>query len=55
MRVKRTGKHDFSSIQIERELGGKLKACAENARVQLKDPDVLIKLEIDGDTRLFSL
>lgn len=50
VRVKRTGKHDFSSTQIERELGGKLKACAENARVQLKKPDVQIKLEIDGET-----
>lgn len=46
VRVRRVGQHDFSSQDIERYLGGGLLKFANNARVQLKKPDVEVKLEL---------
>jgi thiamine biosynthesis protein ThiI len=49
VRVKRTGNHNFSSLNIEQYVGGGLNQAVESARVQLKDPDVTIRLEIKQD------
>ncbi|WP_257275006.1 MULTISPECIES: tRNA uracil 4-sulfurtransferase ThiI [unclassified Endozoicomonas] len=45
----RTGKHDFQSIDVERYVGGGLNTRTEAAGVKLKNPDVVVKVEIKGD------
>jgi thiamine biosynthesis protein ThiI len=52
VRIRRVGKHDFTSIDAERYIGGGLNKHSEALGVKLKDPDLTIRLEIDGD-RLF--
>lgn len=49
VRVKRTGKHAFSSPQVERQIGGRLLSRAVGASVSLKKPDVVVQLEINGE------
>jgi len=49
VRVKRTGKHDFSSIDIERTVGGHLLANSKAKNVSLKNPDVTIQMELIQD------
>ncbi|MGC9404319.1 tRNA uracil 4-sulfurtransferase ThiI [Vibrio genomosp. F10 str. 9ZC157] len=49
VRAKRRGKHDFSSIELERYVGGGLNQAVESAKVQLKNPDVTVKVEIEKD------
>lgn len=49
VRVKRTGKHDFTSNDIERYIGGGLNQRVESAQVKLKNPDLTIKLELRQD------
>lgn len=49
VRVKRTGKHAFSSPEVERQVGGRLLARAAGASVSLKNPQVVVHLEINGD------
>ncbi len=49
VRVKRSGTHEFSSPQVEREIGGRLLARAAGARVSLRDPEITVRLEIVGD------
>ena len=46
VRVKRTGSHDYTSIDIERTVGGYLLAQTEAKKVDLKNPDVSIRLEL---------
>lgn len=46
VRVKRKGHHEFNSQQLERYIGGYLLQHADNSRVQLKDADVEINLQI---------
>ena len=46
LRVKRSGKHDFSSSEVERQVGGGLLHQSQAAGVKLKNPDVTIRLEI---------
>lgn len=46
VRVKRTGNHDFSSLQVEQYVGGGLNHEVESAKVKLKNPDITIHLEI---------
>ena len=48
LRVKRTGKHDFSSTEFEREVGGRLFQRSDARKVQLKGADVEIRLDIRG-------
>ncbi|MBB3167152.1 tRNA uracil 4-sulfurtransferase ThiI [Simiduia aestuariiviva] len=50
VRVKRTGNHEFSSIDVERYVGGGLNQHTEAKGVSLKQPDVTVKLEIRADT-----
>jgi thiamine biosynthesis protein ThiI len=52
VRVKRRGKHEFSSIEVERYVGGGLNQHVETARVRLTNPDVTVNLEIENDRLL---
>jgi tRNA uracil 4-sulfurtransferase len=52
VRVKRRGKHDFTSIEVERYVGGGLNQHIESAKVQLTKPDVTVHLEIEHDKLL---
>ncbi|MDG3088888.1 tRNA 4-thiouridine(8) synthase ThiI [Vibrio hannami] len=49
VRVKRRGKHDFTSIELERYVGGGLNQAVESAKVKLNKPDVTVNLEIASD------
>ncbi len=49
VRVRREGKHTFSSIEAERYIGGGLNQLVSTARVQLKKPDVVVALEVRKD------
>lgn len=49
VRVKRTGKHDFNSIEVERYVGGGLNQFTDAVGVKLKNPDMVVNLEIDND------
>jgi tRNA uracil 4-sulfurtransferase len=46
LRVKRSGKHDFSSHDVERQVGGGLLHQSLASGVKLKSPDVTVRLEI---------
>ncbi|NVJ51274.1 MAG: tRNA 4-thiouridine(8) synthase ThiI [Gammaproteobacteria bacterium] len=48
VRAKRKGKHAFTSLEFERELGGALLAEGKAKGVKLKAPEVELKVEIDG-------
>jgi thiamine biosynthesis protein ThiI len=50
VRCKRSGRHEFTSIDVEREVGGALLARTAAAGVKLKHPQVTVDLEISGDT-----
>ncbi|NND68894.1 MAG: tRNA 4-thiouridine(8) synthase ThiI, partial [Halioglobus sp.] len=50
VRCKRTGDHDFTSVDVERAVGGALLANTGAAGVQLKNPDVTVELEISRKT-----
>ncbi|MFS7543155.1 tRNA uracil 4-sulfurtransferase ThiI, partial [Klebsiella pneumoniae] len=52
VRVKRRGKHEFTSIEVERYVGGGLNQHIETARVKLTDLDVTVNLEIENDRLL---
>lgn len=47
VRVKRRGKQEFTSTEVERYVGGGLNQHTEATGVSLRNPDVTIKLEID--------
>ncbi len=49
VRVKRKGKHSFSSNDAERIIGGGLLAKTNVSRVELRKPDVQVNLEIIDD------
>lgn len=46
VRAKRTGTHPFNSMQIESTLGGYLLAKTKAKAVSLKNPDVIVSLEL---------
>ncbi|MCD5382515.1 tRNA 4-thiouridine(8) synthase ThiI [Candidatus Gracilibacteria bacterium] len=52
VRVKRSGIHNFTSIDLEKYIGGGLKKFGENANVKLKNPDLEIKIEVK-DKKIF--
>ncbi|WP_437608763.1 tRNA uracil 4-sulfurtransferase ThiI [Erwinia sp. V71] len=52
VRVKRRGKHEFSSQDVERYVGGGLNQHVASARVQLNHPEVTVNLEIENDRLL---
>ena len=49
VRVKRKGEQDFSSTDVARYVGGGINQFCETGGVKLKNPDVTINLEIDGN------
>lgn len=49
VRVKRKGKHDFNSIDVERYVGGGLRQHIPGTTVNLTNPEVQVNLEIDQD------
>lgn len=49
VRVRRAGKHEFSSIEAERYIGGGLNQQVESARVKLNKPDLIVALEVRKD------
>ncbi|NMM41151.1 tRNA uracil 4-sulfurtransferase ThiI [Pseudoalteromonas arctica] len=49
VRCKRQGKHDFTSTDVERYVGGGLNQHVDGASVRLKNPEVTIRLEIKDD------
>lgn len=49
VRVRRHGKHEFNSLEIERYVGGGLNMHAVTGGVKLKNPDVTVRLEIKLD------
>lgn len=49
VRAKRTGRHDFTSTDIERELGARLLRRADNAHVKLVDPEVTVRVDVRDD------
>ena len=46
VRAKRTGSHDFNSMEIERSVGGYLLAHTEAKKVDLRNPEVMIRMEL---------
>ncbi|PSJ45435.1 tRNA uracil 4-sulfurtransferase ThiI [Zobellella taiwanensis] len=49
VRAKRRGQQSFSSLDVERYVGGGLNQRCETGGVKLKQPDVQVNLELDGD------
>lgn len=49
VRVKRRGTHRFTSIDVERHVGGLLNDNFEHGGVDLKNPDLKIEIEIDNN------
>lgn len=49
VRVKRVGNHSFSSVDAERHIGGTLKARCGALAVRLKNPEVLVPIDIRDD------
>ena len=52
VRVRRKGKHEFRSLDVERYVGGGLNKHIESARVKLTQPDVTIRIDIEHDKML---
>jgi len=53
VRCKRTGKHGFSSIDAEREVGSSLFMNSTDSTVNLKQPEVTVLIEIKNDKAYF--
>lgn len=49
VRVKRKGKHGFSSLDLERYIGGGVLQRVDGTRVDLKNPGIELRIEIDND------
>lgn len=49
VRVKRSGKHEFKSVDVERYVGGGLNQHSEAAGVDVHNPDLYVDLEIRND------
>ena len=52
VRVRRKGKHEFRSLDVERYVGGGLNHHIETASVKLTKPDVTVRIDIDNDKML---
>ena len=50
VRCKRSGDHEFTSVDVERRVGGALLAQTDAAGVKLKNPEVQVELEISKKT-----
>lgn len=49
VRVKRKGKHEFTSLDAERYIGGGLNQHIQSAKVKLTDSEVTVRIEIEYD------
>lgn len=49
VRAKRFGSHDFRSLDLEREVGGELMMAASDASVNLRSPQVEVRIEVQDD------
>ncbi|MBU3824730.1 MAG: tRNA 4-thiouridine(8) synthase ThiI [Candidatus Oceanisphaera merdipullorum] len=49
VRAKRRGQQIFSSLDVERYVGGGLNQRCNTAGVKLKNPDIQVNLELDGE------
>lgn len=49
VRVKRKGSQGFTSVDVEKYVGGGLNQNLESGGVKLKNPDIQINMEIDGN------
>ncbi|MDO6455282.1 tRNA uracil 4-sulfurtransferase ThiI [Neptunomonas phycophila] len=49
VRVKRSGSHDFTSVELERYIGGGLLQHSESAGVDVRKPELYVDLEIVKD------
>ncbi|OBT16852.1 tRNA 4-thiouridine(8) synthase ThiI [Vibrio sp. UCD-FRSSP16_10] len=49
VRAKRRGKHEFTSIELERYVGGGLNQAVESAKVKLTRPEVTVNVEVAND------
>ncbi len=49
VRARRRGEHNFDSMEVMRYVGGQLNWRIPSARVQLKNPEVVVQIEIDKD------
>lgn len=54
VRVKRTGRHPFTSVQIEQKTGGALLHNSQAKGVDLKTPQITVQLEVKQD-RVFTI
>jgi thiamine biosynthesis protein ThiI len=54
VRVKRVGHHDFTSVDAERHIGGCLKVRCSVLAVRLKNPEVLVPIDI-RDNRVWMI
>ncbi|KAE9537054.1 tRNA 4-thiouridine(8) synthase ThiI [Ursidibacter arcticus] len=52
VRARRKGKHEFSSLDVERYVGGGLNQHIESASVKLSNPDVTVRIDIEHDKML---
>ncbi|OOR98710.1 tRNA 4-thiouridine(8) synthase ThiI [Haemophilus paracuniculus] len=52
VRVRRKGKHEFRSLDVERYVGGGLNQRIESATVRLTNPEVTVRIDIDHDKML---
>lgn len=48
VRVKRRGEHSFTSIEVERYVGGGLNQYISSAKVKLNQPDITVNIEIEN-------
>ena len=46
VRAKRTGKHDFRSVELEQTVGGYLLAHSKAKAVELKNPEITVRMEL---------
>ncbi len=53
VRCKRSGKHGFSSIEVQRAVGSALFMYEGNSTVNLKQPDITVSIEIKNDKAYF--
>ena len=49
VRSKRTGQHDFTSIELERYVGGGLNQNIETASVDLRNPELTVRVDVIND------
>jgi thiamine biosynthesis protein ThiI len=50
VRVRRSGDHDFTSVELERYVGGGLRQHTDAAGVDVRNPEVWVDLEVRNET-----